>query len=411
MPSRPRSQRERVPDLMKMTTTGIQPLGFCADELARLDADSLLRKVHSLRSAQEPEVILDDGRRVLLLASNNYLGLATHPDVVEAAVNAARRWGAGSGSARLITGGVTPHDELEARLAELKGTDDAVVFSSGYLANLGTIAALVGPGDAIFSDELNHASIIDGARLSRADVHVYRHANAGHLTDQLGTWRNSHPDSRALVVSDSVFSMDGDIAPLGGLADACDRYGAILMVDEAHATGVIGPRGRGAVAHLELNGRVPVIMGTLSKALGAAGGFVSGSRELCDFLRNKARAFIFDTAMPAPTAAAASAALDILAKEPERAVRARALATQLADKLRTVGFETPHPVAAIVPVHVGSSEAALQLAGSLMDRGVLVPAIRPPTVPPGTARLRATVMATHTDEQLSQAVSAFAGCR
>ncbi|MGH9000164.1 MAG: aminotransferase class I/II-fold pyridoxal phosphate-dependent enzyme, partial [Acidimicrobiia bacterium] len=256
------------------------PLAFCAEELARLDRDGLRRRVRPVQSGAGPEVIVGE-RRVLSLASNNYLGLATHPEVTAAAAEAASSYGVGAGSARLIAGGLGLHDELEARLAAFKGTEDAVLFSSGYLANLGTIAALVGRGDAVFSDALNHASIIDGARLSRAEVTVYDHADAGHLDDLLAGWRRSHAGERALVVTDSVFSMDGDLAPLPDLLEACRRHGAALMVDEAHATGVVGPGGRGAVAHFGLEGQVPVVMGTLSKALGAAGGFVAGSGALC----------------------------------------------------------------------------------------------------------------------------------
>lgn len=378
------------------------PLAFCADELRRLEESSLLRRVRPLSSAQEPEVVVN-GRRMLLLASNNYLGLATHPRVVAAATEAARRWGAGSGSARLITGGVTLHDELERRLAAFKGRDDAVLFSSGYLANLGTIAALVSRGDAVFSDELNHASIIDAVRLSRAEVHVYRHCDVDHLRSLLA----STPARRRLVVTDSVFSMDGDLAPLPELCDACEAAGAILMVDEAHATGVVGRGGHGAVGDLP----VDVVMTTLSKSLGAAGGAVVGSRELVAYLRNRARSFIFDTAMPAPTAAAALAALDVLEAEPGRVERVRALARRLADGLRSCGFDVPEPAAAVVPVVVGGADTALALAAALDEAGILVPAIRPPTVPPGTARLRATVMATHTDEQIDRAVGAFAAAR
>jgi 8-amino-7-oxononanoate synthase len=379
------------------------PLAFVHDELKRLEDASLLRTVRTLDSAQEPEVSLD-GRRVILLASNNYLGLAADPRVVEAAAEAARRWGAGSGSARLISGGVRLHDELESRLAAFKGTEAALLFSSGYLANLGTISALVGRGDAIFSDELNHASIIDGARLSGANVHIYRHADPSHLRDLL----KASTADRSLVVTDAVFSMDGDLAPLAPLAGVCDEHGAILMVDEAHATGVIGPSGRGAVAAAGLAGRVPVVMGTLSKALGSAGGFIAGSSALISLLRNRARSFIFDTAPPAPVAAAALKALEILDQEPWRSERAHSLASRLARGLRDAGFDAGDPAAAIVPVRVGKTEAALALSRELLAQGVLIPAIRPPSVAPGTARLRATVMATHTDDQIDTAVRAFA---
>ena len=385
------------------------PLEFLDQELEQLDAHSLRRRVRPLSSAQETEVAVG-GRTAILLASNNYLGLATHPRVVAAARDAAERWGAGAGSARLVTGGTTLHDELEARLARLKRSEDAVLFSSGYLANLGTIASLVGPDDAVFSDELNHASIIDGARLSKAAVHVYPHRDTDQLAKLLSSWRQSHAGDRALVVTDSVFSMDGDLAPLPALLEASQDHDAILMVDEAHATGVVGPGGRGAVAHFGLDGQVPVVMGTLSKSLGSAGGFVAGSAQLADYLRNRARAFIFDTAMPAPTAAAALAALDVLGLEPGRPGRARSRARLLADELRLAGYEVAPPDAAVVPVMIGDPAEAMALAGALLERGVLVPAIRPPSVPPGTSRLRATVMATHSLEQIGRAVEAFEAC-
>ena len=374
------------------------PLAFAREELARLERDALLRDVHALDTAQEAEVFRD-GRRLLLFASNNYLGLASDPRVIDAAAEAAHRWGVGAGSARLITGATRLHDELEDAIASFKHTDAALLFSSGYLANIGTIAALAGPDDAIFSDELNHASIIDGSRLARAQVHVYRHADVAHLEQLLRT----STARRKLVVTDSVFSMDGDLAPLPAIVEACEATDAILMVDEAHATGVVGPGGRGAVAHCALDGRVPVIMGTLSKSLGAAGGYIAGSTDLVAFLRNRARAFIFDTAMPAPVAAAAKRALEVLTAIPELALRVRGNAARLAD-----GLGLPHPDAAIVPIVVGSSENALRLSDTLLRDGILVPAIRPPTVPAGTARLRTTVMATHTDEHIDAFVDAFA---
>lgn len=380
------------------------PLAFCGEELRRLEAASLLRHVQALDSPQDPEVVIG-GERLLSLASNNYLGLANDQRVVRAAAEAARRWGAGAGSARLITGGVRVHDVLEARLAALKRQEGALLFSSGFLANLGTIPALTGRGDAVFSDELNHASIIDGARLSRAAVHVYPHVDVDRLRALLREHRGAR---RRLVVTDTIFSMDGDLAPLPDLVEVCEEAGAILMVDEAHATGVLGPGGRGAVAHFGLDGRVPVVMGTLSKALGAAGGFIAGPRDLIGFLRNHARSFIFDTAPPASVAAAALAALDVLEAEPWRSARVRALARRLAHGLRAQGFPVPEPQAAIVPVAVGGSEAALGLAAGLRNAGVLVPAIRPPSVAPGSARLRATVMATHTEAQIDAAARAFA---
>ena len=391
-----------------MKSTALDPLAFCRAELDRLREAGLERVVRSLSHSSAPEVVLPDGRVAVCLASNNYLGLAARPEVTAAAAEAAVRLGAGAGSARLITGGLTVHDELEARLAAFKGTEAALLFSSGYLANLGTVTALVGPGDAVFSDALNHASIIDGARLSKAAVHVYRHGDAGHLDELLGAWDGA---GRALVVTDSVFSMDGDLAPLPDLADTCERHGAVLMVDEAHATGVVGPGGRGAVAHFGLEGRAPVVMGTLSKALGAAGGFIAGSAALCAFLRHRARSFVFDTALPPPTAAAALAALGVLEREPALAHRVRWLARCMSDGLAAAGYTVSVPDAAVIPVLVGEPQAALDLAGGLLEQGVLAVAIRPPSVPEGTSRLRVTVMATHTDAHLDLALEAFRALR
>src|SRR5579884_2773434 len=299
------------------------------------------------------------------------------------------------------------HRELEAELAALKGTEAAIVFSSGYLANLGTIAALVGPGDVIFCDRLNHASIIDAATLARARLVVYHHADPAHLAALL----ERYPGRRRLIVTDSVFSMDGDLAPLPELCELAERWGCMLMVDEAHATGVLGPRGAGAVEHFGLRGRVPIVMGTLSKALGSVGGFVAGSRRLIDYLRNRARTFVFDTA-PAPSAVgAAIAALRVARVEEERRARLRQMIALLHDELVDLGYEVLPPDAAILPVLVGDSDAALDLAVALRERGVWAPAIRPPAVPRGAARVRVTLMATHTPAQLERAVSAFAGAR
>ena len=391
-----------------MKTTAADPLSFCRAELDRLRKAGLERTVRSLAHSSGPEVVLADGRVKVNLASNNYLGLAAHTEVTVAAADAAVHLGAGAGSARLVTGGLALHEELEARLAAFKGTEAALLFSSGYLANLGTVAALVGPDDAVFSDALNHASIIDGARLSRAAVHVYRHGDAKDL-DALMAGRDGA--GRALVVTDSVFSMDGDLAPLPDLVEVCARHGAILMVDEAHATGVVGPAGRGAVAHFGLEGQVPVVMGTLSKSLGAAGGFIAGSEALCAYLRHRARSFVFDTALPPPTAAAALAALGVLEREPERAERVRWLARCMAEGLAEAGYPVPVPEAAVIPVVVGEPEAAMAMAAGLLERGVLAVAIRPPSVPEGTSRLRVTVMATHSDAHLDLALEAFRGLR
>ncbi|HLI55728.1 MAG TPA: 8-amino-7-oxononanoate synthase, partial [Actinomycetota bacterium] len=357
----------------------------------------------TLSSPPGPEVTID-GRRVIQLCSNDYLGLAADPRVRRAAARAAEEWGAGSGASRLVSGTTELHRRLEAALAVFKGTEDAIVFSSGYLANTGTIPALAGKPDAVFSDEANHASIIDGCRLSGARVTVYRHADPAELDRALG----SVDARRRLVVTDSVFSMDGDLAPLGALAEVCARHRAMLLVDEAHATGLLGPGGAGAVAAA---GIPAIIMATLSKALGSAGGFIAGSHDLVEYLRNRARSWIFDTAPAPASVGAALEALRLAGEEPERRVRVCHAAASLAASLTALGYELRPPAAAVIPVIVGDAGEALALSERLLESGVFVPAIRPPSVPPGTARLRVTVTAAHTEEHLHAAVAAFAGAR
>jgi 8-amino-7-oxononanoate synthase len=381
-------------------------LDHLAAELERLDASGLRRHPVALDGAQEAEVEID-GRRLVLLCSNNYLGLAADARVRRAAADAAMEWGAGAGASRLVSGTTELHRRLEHALAELKGCEDAVLFSSGYLANLGTIASLVGDGDIVFSDDRNHASIIDGCRLAKARVAIYRHGDAAHLEELLAVT----PARRRLVVTDSVFSMDGDLAPLRELAEACERHDAMLMVDEAHATGVLGSSGAGAIEAAALTGRVDVVMGTLSKSLGSAGGFVAGRTELVEWLRNSARTHVFDTAAAPSTVGAALEALGIVRAEPQRRERVRGLATHLASSLRDLGYEVLEPAAAIVPVMVGEARPALELAQRLSERGVFCPAIRPPSVGPGTARIRVTVMATHTDEHIDRVLAAFGDAR
>lgn len=382
------------------------PTDWASGELERLEALGLRRRPVTVASAPGPEVSVG-GRSLLLLGSNDYLGLAADPRVVRAAVDSAGRWGAGAGASRLVSGTTELHLEVERDLAAHEGCDDAVLFSSGYLANLGTIAALVRPGDAVLSDELNHASIVDACRLSGARVAVWRHADPGELERLLSTVAGR----RRLVVTDTVFSMDGDLAPLPEIAAACRRHGAMLMVDEAHATGLLGPTGAGAVEAAGLTGRVDVVMGTLSKALGSAGGYVAGRRDLIEYLRNRARTYVFDTA-PAPAAVgAAREALRIARAEPARRARALALAHTLAQELGALGYAAGEPAAAVVPVMVGDAAEAFALSARLREAGVLCPAIRPPSVPPGTARLRVTATAAMTDDQASRALDAFARAR
>ncbi len=381
------------------------PLAWLDDALAELDAATLRRSLRHHRGPAGPWLDLEvDGgsRRVLHLCSNSYLGLAEHPAVIEAAADAARRFGTGSGASRLITGGQSLHRDLEKDLAGWKGTDDAVLLSSGYLANLAVVTALVGRGDTVVSDALNHASIVDACRLSGAEVRVYRHGDATHAERLL-----ADAPGRRLLVTDGVFSMDGDLAPLPALCDAAERHGAAVVVDDAHGSGVVGPDGRGTAALLGCDDRVDAIVGTLSKALASTGGYVAGSATLVEWLRNRARPFIFDTALAAPAVAAAHAALTIARREPHRRTRVCALATRLADALRSAGYDVPVPRAAIVPVLIGDNDRALAAMQHLLARDVLAVAVRPPSVPPGTARLRATVMATHTDADIAHAVAVF----
>lgn len=351
-----------------------------------------------------------DGERLLLLGSNNYLGLAADRRLAEAAGEAARRYGSGSGASRLVSGTQALHVELEAALARFKGTADCVLFSSGYLANLGAITALVGRGDAIVSDAWNHASIIDGCRLSGAEIAVYPHADVDACEARLRAARAAGR-RRLLLCTDSVFSMDGDLAPLAALIDLAHRYQAMLLVDEAHATGVLEPRRGGLAASAGAGEKADVLVGTCSKALGSAGGFVAGSRALCDYLRNRARSFVFDTAPPPPAVSATLRALAIVEAEPQLGQRVREHAARLFRGLSAIGYHVRPPAAAIVPVVVGDSAQAVALSDALRRRGIFAPAIRPPTVPGGTARIRLCPMASHSDEQIEQVIAAFADCR
>ncbi len=370
-----------------------------AERLAELREQGLHRRLRLVEGRQGPRVLLD-GREVLLLCSNDYLGLAAHPRVREAAAEAALRWGAGAGASRLISGSMEPHRLLEQRLAEFKGYEAALLFGSGYLANSGTIAALAGPGEVVFSDELNHASIVDGCRLARAETFVYRHADLDHLA-----WGLERAGERAaLIVSDGVFSMDGDVAPLAGLAGLASEHGCRLMVDEAHATGALGPGGRGSVAAAGLGAEVDVVVGTLGKALGSYGAYVCASAELREYLVNSARSLIFSTAPPPPVLGASLAALELLRAEPQRVERLAANAGALRGALAAEGLAAAGGTQ-IVPVEVGDAERTMALCERLLERGVFAQGIRPPTVPAGTSRLRLTAMASHDPAQLRDAAA------
>ena len=372
--------------------------------LAEVKESGLYRRLRAVESAQDAAIILE-GQEVLLFSSNNYLGLANHPALKRAAQEAIERYGCGSGASRLISGSMAVHHELEHRLAALKKTEAALVFPTGYHANIGVLAALMGPDDTILSDSLNHASIIDGCRLSRADTRVYRHADTEHLGELL---KACPATGQRLIVTDSVFSMDGDLAPLTEIIALARQYDAWVMVDEAHATGVFGSHGGGLVEELGLTEEVDIQMGTLGKALGCVGAFVAGSHELIDWLVNRARSFIYTTAIPPAVAASVLAALDIVEQEPERRQRLWANTRVLADGLRSLGYTLGTTHSQILPVIIGEACETMSVAAAILQRGVFAHGIRPPTVPEGTSRIRVTPMATHTQDHLSRTLDAFA---
>jgi len=376
------------------------------DLRARLDAlesHSIRRQLRPISSGIGPRIVVD-GRSILQFCSNDYLGITSHPAVTRAAEMALSRYGTGAGSARLVVGTSPPHCELEEALAQLKQTEAALALSSGYHANTGVLPALAGSEDRIFSDALNHASIIDGCRLSRAATKIYRHNDVEHLTTLLSATGTSR---RRVIVTESVFAMDGDLAPLSELASVAKQYDALLVVDEAHATGVFGSQGGGLVQELELGAHVDVQIGTLSKAIGALGGYVAGSQTLIDTLINEARTFIYTTALPPSVAASATAAIQVIIQEPERREQLWQHARFLRKALAAAGYHINPGNSPILPVMVGDAAQTVALSNALFTHGVLVSAIRPPTVPTGTARLRVTPMATHTENDLEQAVDAF----
>jgi 8-amino-7-oxononanoate synthase len=374
-----------------------------ADRLDELRAAGLYRRLRLVDGPQGPRITLD-GTEVLLLCSNNYLGLADHPRVRQAAADAAERFGAGAGASRLISGNMTVHRRLEERIAAFSGYEAALLFGSGYLANFGTIATLARRGEVVFSDELNHASIIDGCRISRAERFVYRHADLDHLA-----WGLRKAGRRAaLIVTDAVFSMDGDVAPIAGLLDLARRAGCRLMVDEAHATGAIGPAGRGAVAEAGLEGEVDVIVGTLGKALGSYGAYVCAGAETIELLVNTSRPFIFSTALPPPVVGAALAALILLDDQPGMVEHLHRNGAALREALSGHGLDIGPSRTHIVPVLVGEARRALELGERALEGRVFAQAIRPPTVPDGTSRLRLSVMANHRADELAAAAGVIA---
>ena len=366
-------------------------------------ARHLTRRLTPLHSGVGPIVEMA-GRQILLLASNDYLGLAMHPEVIQASVEATQRFGAGAGAARLISGSLPPHQELESALAQFKGTEAALTFSSGYLANIGTIPALIEQGGLILADRLCHASLIDGCRLSAADFRVYRHNDTGHLQSLLAKRRRAR---HTLIVTDGLFSMDGDLAPLPELSRLALAYEADLYIDDAHGTGVMGPHGRGTAEHFGLDTQIPFQMGTLGKAFGSSGAYIAGSSTLIRYLVNTSRSFIFTTAPPPSSVAAALTALRVIQREPERRARLWANRERLFSGLTQLGFSLSPSVSPIMPILVGNAETALVFAEHLFAEGVYAPAIRPPTVPDATSRIRVTVSSEHTTSHIDYALAAF----
>jgi glycine C-acetyltransferase len=383
----------------------MDPLGYLSEQLAGWRSAGTYQKLRVLESACEP-IARFDGREVINLASNNYLGLADHPKLVEAAVAAAKKYGAGSGAVRTISGTMSLHMELERRIAEFKNVEACVVFQSGFAANAGTVSAILGPDDHIISDALNHASIIDGCRLSRAKIHVFQHRDTAKAEEHLAGL-DDQPGHK-LLITDGVFSMDGDIGPLPELVEIAERHGAIMMIDDAHSSGVLGRNGRGTVDHFGLHGRVDIQVGTLSKAIGVLGGYVCGSRDLIEFLYHRARPFLFSTSHPPSVAASCIAAFEILEQEPER-IQALWDNTRYFKKgLAEAGFDTGQSETPITPVMVGEAKTAHAFSQALFENGLLATGIGFPTVPEGKARVRTIVTATHTREMLDRGLEILA---
>jgi glycine C-acetyltransferase len=380
------------------------PLSYLHDQLQQWRAEGTFQRLRVLESESAAESRFD-GKQVINLASNNYLGLTTHPKLREAAVEAVRKFGVGSGSVRTISGTMRLHMELEERIARFKNVEACVVFQSGFAANAGTVSAILGPDDHIVSDELNHASIIDGCRLSKAKIHVFPHKDAASAEKILAEL-DSLP-GRKLLISDGVFSMDGDIGALPGLVEAAEKYGAIMMVDDAHASGVLGRDGRGTIDYFGLHGRVQVQVGTLSKAIGVLGGYVCGSRDLIEYLFHRARPFLFSTSHPPAVAAACLAAFDVLEQEPKRIQDLWDNTKYFKQGLISAGFNTGNSETPITPVIVGETRLAHELSRALFEEGVLATGIGFPTVPKGKARVRTIVTATHTRAELDHALEAF----
>ncbi len=372
---------------------------FVLEELTALKGRALLREYKTIESAQGPSIQID-GRSYLSFCSNNYLGLANHPKIKQAAIEAIHQYGWGTGASRLVSGNMTLHEELERKIAEFKGTEAALLFPTGYMANLGALCALVSKEDIVIGDKLNHASIIDGCRQSGATFRVYPHKDVSQLESLL---QRSSGYRRKLMVTDSVFSMDGDTAPLPEIVAIAKKYDAILMVDDAHATGVFGKQGKGLIEHYGLEGKIDIVMGSFSKAIGSIGGFIAGSKDIIEFLKNKARPFIYTTALPPAVCAASLAGIALIQEDTSLIDRLwkniHYVKSQLSKFVNTLAVESP-----IIPFIIGSAEDAVNLSIKLYENGILIPAIRPPTVPPGTSRLRISLMSTHTEDDIDKLI-------
>lgn len=376
-------------------------------ELSQLAQQHLLRRPVVIESYQSATVTIN-GRNMLLMCSNDYLGLSQHPSLREAASSATGKYGFGSGASRLVSGTSKLHEELEEALSRFKRTEATLLFNSGYAANTGLIPALAQDGDAVFSDSLNHASIIDGCRLSRASLQVYGHKDMNHLETLLKNYGNAR---RKLIVTDGVFSMDGDIAPLPDLVALAEKYDALLMVDDAHATGVLGKGGRGTAEHFGMEGRVPIQMGTLGKAFGSFGAYVAGNRDLIDFLINRSRSYIYSTALPPAVCAASLAALKIVENEPTRRERLWHNRERFTAGLKALQIDLGSSETPILPLMIGDTEKALKAGARLFESGIFATAIRPPTVPEGTSRIRMTLMSSFTEHDIDTALTAVKNLR
>jgi glycine C-acetyltransferase len=379
-------------------------LDYLEDELVELETNGLLLHPRTLEGPTGARATFD-GREVINLASNNYLGLSNHPRMNRAAADAAERFGAGTGAVRTIAGQMRMHLDLEERFAAFKHADAALLFQSGFTANAGTVAAILGPDDVIVSDRLNHASIIDGGRLSKAEIKVFEHRDAADA-ERLLT-ETAKPGRRQLLITDGVFSMDGDIAPLGDLVEVAETHGAIMMVDDAHASGVLGAGGAGTVDHFGLHGRVDVQVGTLSKAIGVLGGFIAGPQHLIDWLKNRGRPYLFSTSAPPAVVAACIAALDVIRDEPDRLERLWTNTRLFKEGLHEMGFDTGESQTPITPVITGDEERTQLFGDRLFEAGVFCPAIVFPTVARGRARVRTIVTADHTADDLREALEVF----